>query len=1125
MSGRRTLSLLSAFLCLLSSVVLAQTSLSGAVAGSARDAQQAAILHAQITLKNLESGEIFATLTGDRGAFRIEGLPPGSYALKAANPGFTDFGPLPVTVEVGRITEVAIHFAVAGVRESIEVHEQAPAVNTTQPDFATNIDDAFIDKLPINGRRWSNFALLAPTATMDSDNGAGDYGLISFRGISGLANNNTIDGADNNQAFFSEERGRTRISYVISQESVREFQVNTSNFSAEYGRAAGATINAVTRSGGNRMHGTAFYFIRDNQLGATNSFTQVPVQQPDGQWTTKKDKPLDRRQQFGGSLGGPIIKNKLFYFASFDAQRRDYPAVAAAHVPSALFAKPCVIPIHYAGMNATDQAQVQECGDNNSIDELYTLTRNVMPLYTSDATAIAAFQAGQSYLANLLGEVPRTADHQIALAKLDYHINPQHTLGLVYNRQRWSAPGGVQSGPVVNRGIASFAYDGVKVDMLIARLTSNLGHSTVNQLRYSWSRDFEYESPQSPAPGEPVGPSGFAPQVSVMSYSTGFSFGAPSWLPRRALPNESRNQIANTLSWVHNRHTFKFGFDANRVVDEINDLHNSYGAYYYNRRDNFIADLCQWQGEYLNVAPFNQYCPVVMDWPSFGAPTYYRGYSRYVQGYGSNAWTFHTFDGAVFAQDDWRVAPRLTLSFGLRYEFQLLPAAQTPNPLLAGSQKFPNDLNNLGPRFGFALALTGDGKTSLRGGYGLYYGRISNSMVSSALTGSGTLAGQRSYSYKPCYLFAKNCLDGPLFPNVYPSPADPFTPTNGGNVVVISPKMQNSQIHQFDLVLEREIAPNTVLSASYLVSLGRELPNYVDINLDPASRQYVTYTFAPDYRNGAAGPYDGHTLTVPVYTGRLDGNFQSISELRSNVNSFYHALVVQLNRTSTRGLGFRINYTLARAQDDGQGSYAFPSGHNHTLSPDPFVYMFDNTTYTISRPDYGTSNYEIRQRLSASLFWSPRPLPQSHGLLRNVMDHWTLAPIIHLSSGRPFSEHISGDAPIGTCSGCDGFMGTGGVERLPFLERNSFHHRPFFNTDLRISRRWTMGESGRNVELMAEVFNLFNHRNVTERTHTLYRSETIQPTLAYDSNFATPVAAANTIYREREIQLGLRVHF
>ena len=350
------------------------------------------------------------------------------------------------------------------------MRDEAPAVNTTQPDFATNLDDAAIDNLPINGRRWSNFALLTPTATLD-----GDFGLISFRGISGLMNNSTVDGADNNQAFFSEERGRTRISYVISQAAVQEFQVNTSNFSAEYGRAAGAVVNAVTRSGGDQFHGSAFYYMRDNALGATNAFTVVPVQQPDGDWTTEPIKPLDRRQQFGATLGGPIVKDKLFYFTTFDAQRRDYPAVAAANDPASLFAPPCVIPSHYGAMSAANRALVQLCGtDDSSRDELYTLTR---PFGISDAAAIAAFQAGLDYLHSLLGPVPRTANHQIGLAKLDYHLNPHNTVSLSYNRLRWTSPGGTQTDAVADIGIASFGFDGVKVDTLIARLTSTLGHS------------------------------------------------------------------------------------------------------------------------------------------------------------------------------------------------------------------------------------------------------------------------------------------------------------------------------------------------------------------------------------------------------------------------------------------------------------------------------------------------------------------------------------------------------------------------------------------------------------------------------------------------------------------------
>lgn len=777
---------------------------------------------------------------------------------------------------------------------------------------------------------------------------------------------------------------------------------------------------------------------------------------------------------------------------------------------------PCVIPSHFAGMSPANQAQVRVCGSNSSTDELYTLTRNVMPLYTPDSTAIAAFQGGTSYLASLLGPVSRTADHQIGLAKLDYHINSHHTLSLIYNRMRWSSPGGVQSEPVVRRGIASFGFDGVKVDTLTARLTSTLGHSMANELRYSWSRDFQYAVPQTPAPGEPVGPGGLAPSVAVLAYSSGFTFGMPDTMPRRALPDESRNQIADTLSWSHARHFFKFGIDANRVLDEMNNLYAVAGAYNYDHRDAFIADLCQWQ-----QSPIAQYCP-----GQLGFPTQYRGYSSFDQGFGPSTFAFHTFDGAVFAQDDWRALRRLTLSFGLRYEFELLPSAQTPNPLLPGSRSLPSDMNNFGPRVGFALALTNDGKTSLRGGYGLYYARISNSTISSAITNTGSQGAQHSYRYKACYLFDVQCqpLEGPLFPNIYSAP--PAT-TQGGNVAVFAPNMQTPQIHQADLILERQIAHNTVVSASYLLSLGRELPNFADINLDSNSRQDVTYTFASDYYTGAPGPYLGHTLTVPVYTARLNPNFESITQIRSNVKSTYSALVLQLNHTSSKGLGFKINYTWSHSLDNGQNSSPFVPTYttSNILSPIPFNYQFDGVSHLVSRPDYGTSNYDIRQRLTASLFWSPRLFRQSRGILHNALDHWSVAPIVHIATGKPYSDNVSGEASIATCAGCSGFMGTGGQTRLPFLGRNGFRYGNLYNTDLRLSRRIYFGEGRSDLEFLAEAFNLFNHQIITDRSRTLYTVDKFASTLEYDSNFATPTAAANTIYRERELQLAMRLHF
>ncbi len=520
------------------------------------------------------------------------------------------------------------------------MRDEAPAVNTTQPDFASNLDAAAIENLPINGRRWSNFALLTPTATLD-----GNFGLISFRGISGLMNNSTVDGADNNQAFFSEERGRSRISYVISQAAVREFQVNTSNFSAEYGRAAGAVVNAVTRSGGNQIHGRLFYYMRDNALGAANAFTVVPVQQPDGDWTTEHIKPLDRRQQFGGTLGGPIVKDKLFYFVTFDAQRRDYPAVAAAANASSLFAPPCVIPSHYAGMSTANRALVQVCGSDNSADELYTLTRNVMPLYSSDAAAIAAFHSGISYLASLLGPVARTAEHQIGSGQA--RLPPQsaqHCFRSAYNRLRWSSPGGVQTDPVVDLGIASFGFDGVKVDTLTARLTSTLGHHSPTSCATPGAATSNTSCRSRPRPANRSAPTALAPSVSVLADSSGFTFGTPATMPRRALPDEYRNQIAETVSWMHGRHVFKFGFDANRRA----------------RRDEQSLRR-QRQPTTTTIAPTSspistsgRRAPSPILPGQHGYPTRTAVTAASPRASAPPAFAFHTFDGALFVQDDWR---------------------------------------------------------------------------------------------------------------------------------------------------------------------------------------------------------------------------------------------------------------------------------------------------------------------------------------------------------------------------------------------------------------------------------------------------------------------------------------
>jgi hypothetical protein len=1047
--------LATAIFCLLLSAgqIFAQSTVTGGIRGKVTDPQGAIVPNATVTVTNVGTNKIDTAVTDEDGGYRFSNLQPGTYSLGIAASGFANFALERVVVEVGQVTAVDVPLGIAGQTATVEVTAEAPVININDNSNSTNINQTSINELPINGRRASNFVLLTPGVVPD-----GGFGLISFRGISGLLNNSTVDGGDNNQAFFSEERGRTRISSSISQDAVREFQVNTSNYSAEFGRAAGGVVNTVTKSGTNEFHGSAFYYLRDNRFGARNAFSFQTIATPTGNQIVGL-KPDDVRHQFGGSLGGPIVKDKLFFFFSYDQQKRNFPAVSA---PSSL--------------------------------TFYNLTpANINTLTTVRGVTQAQINAGISFLQSLNGEVPRKADQLLLLPKIDWVINSKNTFSAVYNRLRSDSPAGVQSQAVVSRGIASFGDDKVTLDTLNLRLNSTISTSLINEARFQYSRDLEQQFGQPAAPGEPTTANGFSPSVAIGT--GGFTFGKPNFLDRTAYPDERRTQFADTMTLIRGRHTLKFGGDVNYVSDLLDNLFQNAGAYNYSNLTDFLSDY---------AFPTTGGCFVGT------TTTRTKCYTSFNQGFGPTAFKFSTNDYNLFFQDDFRITPRLTLNFGLRYELQTMPEPQIPNPLEPRTSEFPSDKNNFGPRIGFAIDASGDGTSSIRGGYGIYYGRIINSTISNAITNTGVAAGQRQVSLTP------NQVGSPTYPNVLTAP--PTAAGSAGDIVVFSGGMENPMIHQMDVIFEQQIAKNTVVSVSGLLSIGRNLPTFVDTNLNfPTSS--TSYTVI-------GGPLDGQTITTPRFTGpRPNTNFGRITEIRDTIGSEYYGLVLQANRRLTDGLQFQASYTLSKARDNGQTSQTFTSP-NVPLNP------FDLDL------EYGTSNLDIPHRFVASAVYAPGTLfgvGRNSNLGRAIFGGFTIAPIVTIQSGTPYSAGITGNVISGTTGGITflpgtstGILGAGGANRLPNLERNIYRLPYVFNVDLRISRRFRLTETA-NLEIFAEGFNIFNRLNVTGIVSSSAYSTggtPAAPTLTYNTTtFGVPGEAGNSIFRERQIQFAARFQF
>ena len=1066
----------------LSAIALAQSTTTGSIGGVVTNPAKEVVSGASVTVKNIGTNKEDTATTDDSGRFKVPNLQPGLYSVTVNSGGFSPLTVENVTVEIGRETELEVALSVGPVTGTVDVTAEAPAVNTIQPDFSTNLNQTSINELPVNGRRWSNFAILTPAATPD-----GNFGLISFRGISGLLNNSTVDGGDNNQGFFSEERGRTRSAYSISQAAIREFQVNTSNFAAEYGRSAGGVINAVTKSGTNEFHGSAFLYNRNNRWGARNpnSFINRLV---NGVSTREAFKPEDNRYQFGGTIGGPIVKDKAFFFFSYDEQKRNFPGVAVFATPGYL----------------------------NTVNRTTLLARGLTN---------AQIDSSLAFINDLTGDVPRRGDQRLFLPKVDWHLNSNNQFTATYNRLRWKSPAGVQTGATVTRDRAGFGDDFVETDSLNLRLASTLSPSLINEFRFQWSDELNSQFAQPPLPGQPTTANGFSPQVAL---TNGITFGKATSLDRVALPDERRFQFADSITYSQGNHTFKFGTDVNRVRDIDDNLFTGAGSYTYSNINDFIVDYVNFTtGGSLRAA--NRTCATQAN-PVANTRLAGKCYtSNYNQGFGQPRFELTTTDLAFFAQDDWRVSPRLTLNLGLRYEYEKFPQPFLVNPALPQTANRPSDKNNFGPRIGFAVDASGDGKTSVRGGYGIYYGRINGTIIINSLINTGLSTGQAVSSVPAncsSALCPGNATDiagnpaAPVFPNIL-STAPPGT----AGINYFRDGFQNPLIHQGDVILEREVARNTVVSASYLFSYGQHLTTFVDVNLNPPTGQgRVTLV---------DGPYAGQTWAFPYYRGsastRPFPSFGTILEIRDSISTKYHALVLQANRRLTNGLQFQTSYTLSRAQDNGgsQSSATFTPSFSALFDP------FDPSG------DDGLSPFDRRHKFVASVVYNTN-FKGLTGAGAAILNGWTISPIVNMFSGFRYTAVTNNfTPPAGVATGstfgtsqAGGINGSNGSLRFGLTPNNAFHTPSVKYVDLRVSRRFTIKENAK-IELLAEGFNIFNRTQVTGVNNRIYvlSAPTTGPNAntvigTFDQAFGTPSDLSNGFFfRERQIQWAVRFEF
>ncbi|MGB7726747.1 MAG: carboxypeptidase regulatory-like domain-containing protein [Candidatus Acidiferrum sp.] len=1055
----------------------------GTILGIVTDSSGAAVPAATISIKNLDTGLIRTVVTSDDGSYAAPELPIGNYSVTVDKSGFKEGIVTGVRVEVSTDRRADFTLQPGGLAQKVEVTGEAlPMVESTSDTLGGIVESKVVTSLPVNGRDYQKLIFLVPGVTGSPDqitDSPGSFGIFSVNGARGRANNFLLDGTDMNDGYRNDPAINEAGTYgtpatILPVEAIAELRV-ASNFEAEYGRSAGGVINVVTKSGTNQFHGSALEFFRNTALNARNYFNPA-AGEPGGQ----PQEPF-HNNQFGGSLGGPIIQDKTFFFVDYEGIRETGKLNYNALVPS-----PEEIAIATQAIGGTI---------NPVIAKLLAL--NPWP-------APSIVTAPFSDINNAFVATPFANNGNNGIIKIDHNFNKDNLLtGRYYiGDSEQSFPLGLVGGSLLPGYNVTTP---TRVQMIALSYVSVLSPSMVNEIRLGWNRFVEGFFPEDRS----FDPSSIGMDTGVDAYNFGLprmnvgsyaQIGANYTVPRQRV--DTNWHLIDNISWKAGKHDIKFGYEFRRTsISQILNID-------FRGKLSFSGSSAPGPG--CGQAPGDQNQCQALAYFLEGFAT-----DGSIATGNTNRNTFQN-SYATYFQDSYHVARNFTLSLGLRYDYYgilqdkqqnltnilLDQATQTATPVVLGQGRlYQPDYNNVAPRVSVAWDVFGKQTTVLRAGYGIFYDAFSQDAFIGQVPYNSVFDPGAAYSgFGPNPIGFASATgipfgQGPVF--------GAFSPMSDG--FAVNPNLRTPYMQNFNLNLQQQLGHKMVFEIGYVGSNGHKLLQTVDAN-QPTQAMITAADCAglplpPPGQQCVGGTIQGgsvprfYTSTNPNYS------FYYLNYLESSANSNYNSLQTSFRIDNWHGLTTTFNYTWSHSIDDASDSWEYVP---NASTP--------NETYA-ANPNKGNSNFDVRNRIAWNFIYQVPDAPDSrYKLIRNG---WGLNGILTLQSGQPFqfnynfeddydgsgsyygvpdvvgpvhynqsdpANYINLNAFAVPCTPiASGFDGTAsscepGTRHYGNLGRNSLLGPHFRQFDFSLFKDTQLTERLK-MELRFEAYNLFNHPN------------------------------------------------